>query len=332
MNKNRIKGKMVPLLFLAALFFLLSACGNAQDGRAAEKTEESAVADAEQEETMTGETESSEVNMQDNRQEMTEITLTFGDTVVTAQMDNSETTRAFLDRLPLTISMNRYADREYYASIPELPENEEEIPDFENGDITYYTAGKSLAIFFGNEGNSSQSDLIRMGRITTDLSAFDGMPDAVTVTIEAAETEKTEMTEYDFSDFSNVELIGAEPEDFSSEELAVLYQQAKYCQAMTEADIDTMRELVSEDMVFTHMSGRQQSREEYFADVENGSLRYFTIGMENPVVEVDGDMASVTYTSVLNANAYGTRGTFRMSGTHWYEKRDGEWIAVNGAE
>jgi len=36
---------------------------------------------------------------------------------------------------------------------------------------------------------------------------------------------------------------------------------------MTDADIDTMRELVSEDAVFTHMSGRQQTREEYFADV-----------------------------------------------------------------
>ena len=33
-----------------------------------------------------------------------------------------------------------------------------------------------------------------------------------------------------------------------------------------------MRELVSEDMVFTHMSSRQQTREEYFADVEDGAF------------------------------------------------------------
>ena len=38
---------------------------------------------------------------------------------------------------------------------------------------------------------------------------------------------------------------------------------------------------------------------------------------------------SITFTSVLNANAYGARGTFRMKGTHHYKKRDGEWIAVN---
>ena len=77
------------------------------------------------------------------------------------------------------------------------------------------------------------------------------------------------------------------------------------------------------------MSGRQQTREEYFADIESGSLRYFTIGIDHPIVEVDGNTASITYTSVLNANAYGVRGTFRMSGTHWFEKQNGEWISVN---
>lgn len=60
---------------------------------------------------------------------------------------------------------------------------------------------------------------------------------------------------------------------------------------MTEADVDTLREMIAEDTVFTHMSGRQQNREEYLADIENGSLRYFSIGMENSVVEVDGDPA-----------------------------------------
>ena len=137
------------------------------------------------------------------------------------------------------------------------------------------------------------------------------------------------MTQYDFSDYPNVELINADLDGMSDEQLAVLYQQARYCQAMTDADTDTLRELVSEDAAFTHMSGRQQTREEYFADIGNGNLRYFTIGIDSPVVTVDGDTASVKFTSVLNANAYGARGTYRMSGTHHWEKRDGEWVVVN---
>ena len=140
------------------------------------------------------------------------------------------------------------------------------------------------------------------------------------------------MADYDFSVFSNVELIGADLFAMDEEQLAVLYQQARYCQAMTDADTDTLREIVAEDTVFTHMSGRQQTREEYFADIESGALRYFTIGIDRPTVEVDDDTASITYTSVLNANAYGARGTFRMSGTHWFEKRNGEWISVTRSD
>ena len=134
---------------------------------------------------------------------------------------------------------------------------------------------------------------------------------------------------YDFGEFSNVNITGIDFVSLSDEELSVLYAQAKYCQAMTDADIEVMRELVSEDKTFTHMSGLQQTREEYFADVADGSLNYFTIGIADPVIMVDGDMAQLTYTSVLNANAYGARGTFRMKGTHHYEKRDGAWIIVN---
>ena len=139
----------------------------------------------------------------------------------------------------------------------------------------------------------------------------------------------TELMGYDFKQFPSVNITGGDLSSLTDEELAVLYVQARYCQAMTDADIETMRELVSEDMVFTHMSGMQQTREEYFADVADGSLNYFTIGIADPVINVDGNKAQITYTSVLNPNAYGARGTYRMKGTHHYEKRDGAWIAVN---
>ena len=137
------------------------------------------------------------------------------------------------------------------------------------------------------------------------------------------------MADYDFTVFTNVEITGIDLNSLTKEELSVLYQAARYCQAMTDKDIDTMREIISVDMVFVHMSGMRQTREEYFADVADGSLTYYTIGMADPVIEIDGDQAIVTYTAILNANAYGARGTFRMKGSHHYENRDGAWIAVN---
>ena len=315
------------ILFPAVLglALLLSACGARPNEPASESQSENTVETGSPEASADFSEQKNEVT-----EKSTEIMMQFGDTKITAVLDNSETSKAFLELLPLTLDMQRYADREYYAAINELPEDGERIPDFENGDVTYYTAGKSLAIFFGNAENSNQSDLIRMGRITSDLSSFEYMDDSVTVTITTAESEETaETMEYDFEQFSNVNITGIDILSLSEEELAVLYAQARYCQAMTDADIDTMRELVSEDMVFTHMSGMQQTREEYFADVADGRLNYFTIGIADPVITVDGDKAQITYTSVLNANAYGARGTYRMKGTHHYEKQDGAWIAVN---
>lgn len=150
----------------------------------------------------------------------------------------------------------------------------------------------------------------------------------VTNRTEAADQEDEEMRS-GLEDYTNIEVTGIDIDSLTDEQMEILLLQAQYCQAMTDADTDTMRELVSEDMTYTHMSGKTQTREEYFADIEKGRLNYYTIGIENPVIEVDGDTATIEYTSVLNANAYGARGTFRMSGIHHYEKRDGSWILVN---
>ncbi len=146
----------------------------------------------------------------------------------------------------------------------------------------------------------------------------------------AASVPVTQAGAYDYTDFPDVEITGIDPETLSEAEQEILYILAKYCQAMVDKDIDTMRSLVPEDMIFTHMSGRRQTREEYFADVQGGQLNYYRIGISDPRIAVDGDRAEVTYTSILEADAYGAHGTYRMSGTHYWQYRDRAWQAANG--
>ena len=67
------------------------------------------------------------------------------------------------------------------------------------------------------------------------------------------------MKAYDFSDFPNVELIGVDLSALDDDQLAVLYQQARYCQAMTDADTDTLREIVSPDAVSARLLTRDLS-------------------------------------------------------------------------
>lgn len=120
-----------------------------------------------------------------NNAASTNITLRSDDTTIEATLNDSQTTRNFLALLPLTLSMSNYADREFYASLgTELSTNGENIADFTNGDVTYYPAGESLAIFYNKEETSDQEGLIRMGRITANLEAFASLPSPAEITIE----------------------------------------------------------------------------------------------------------------------------------------------------
>ena len=62
----------------------------------------------------------------------------------------------------------------------------------------------------------------------------------------SAETtqEENNMTDYDFTAFTNVEITGIDLDSLTKEELSVLYQAARYCQAMTDKDIDTMLDIL----------------------------------------------------------------------------------------
>ncbi|MEQ3170112.1 flavodoxin [Dysosmobacter welbionis] len=204
--------------------------------------------------------------------------------------------------------------------------------------------GKTIMPFNTHGGSGQAGTIASIRSICQEADVQDGIAiSGVTAQNDRSEAERAvsnwlqefkvdSSADFDFSAFSNVSINDADLSLLSEDELSILYRQAQYCQAMTEADTDLMRSMVSEDMIFTHMSGRQQTREEYLADVENGALNYFTIGIESPVIEVNGNIGSITYTSVLNANAYGAAGVYRISGTHWYERQNGNWIAINNNE
>lgn len=120
------------MLLTAGMIASLAACGNAEQTNTPESTPKSTMEPIQTENARNG-TEGEALA------EQTVIRLAFGDTVMSAVLDGSETSRAFIKMLPLTLTMNRYADREYYAALGELPKNGAAIDDFENGDVTYYT-------------------------------------------------------------------------------------------------------------------------------------------------------------------------------------------------
>lgn len=122
---------------------------------------------------------------EDTGERTVDINMTVGETVITATLNDSGTTREFVATLPRTMTLSRYGDREYYGRIgTSLPEDGEKIESFVNGDVTYFTTGGSFAIFFDKDNESRQSGLIRMGRITSDLNVFHDLGNSIEVRIE----------------------------------------------------------------------------------------------------------------------------------------------------
>lgn len=118
-------------------------------------------------------------------QKNTNITIKVGGRTISAVLDDSKTSQSFIAKLPYNITMRQWGEREYYGKLAEkLPLDGEAIETFSNGDVTFYPRGGSLAIFYANDDKSKLSGLIRMGKITSDLKVFEGLPMEVNMLIE----------------------------------------------------------------------------------------------------------------------------------------------------
>ncbi len=116
---------------------------------------------------------------------------------------------------------------------------------------------------------------------------------------------------------------------FTHEGQAVLAAFERIQQAMVEKDLDTLYASVTDDKTFTHMSGKTQTKEEFFGEIENGTLNYYAYKIENPQVHLNGSYACLTTTTTLTARVYGFSGSWPLRTEAWFQNIGGEWIYCN---
>jgi hypothetical protein len=87
------------------------------------------------------------------------------DTVLTATMINTETSRDFISMLPLTLNMKDYSGTEKISDLPRKlsTKNAPSGCDPSVGDITYYSPWGNLAIFYKDFGYSK--GLVKLGSL-----------------------------------------------------------------------------------------------------------------------------------------------------------------------
>ena len=93
--------------------------------------------------------------------------------------------------------------------------------------------------------------------------------------------------------------------NLTNEEETILNRYKEMQQAMVDKDIDKLNRIVKDETTFTHMSGKTQSKAEYFEDIRSGALDYQSYTIENPKVTIEGNKAILKARVTLTANAYG---------------------------
>ena len=114
----------------------------------------------------------------------------------------------------------------------------------------------------------------------------------------------------------------------TSEEKEVYSAYKAINNAMIKKDRTTMERYFDEKLIFTHMSGKKQTREEFIGEIMDGTLNYFKVDTKDYSISVDGDTAHMKVTHTLTAKVYGISGSWTMSGENTYKKRGGIWVRI----
>ena len=117
--------------------------------------------------------------------------------------------------------------------------------------------------------------------------------------------------------------------NLTNEEEIVLNRYKEMLQAMVDKDIDKLNRIVKDETTFTHMSGKTQSKAEYFEDIRSGALDYQSYTIENSSISIEGNKAILKARVTLTANAYGAQGSYPFNVSAYFEKVDKEWLYRN---
>jgi hypothetical protein len=115
----------------------------------------------------------------------TKVTLTVGDTVIPATLNDSVSARDLISRLPYTITLQRYS-HDYCASMPDpLKYDRADVhAGWLDGDIDFALTANYFTILFEDEATSSQfDDQVNIGRIEGPLSQIRDLPQEIKLTV-----------------------------------------------------------------------------------------------------------------------------------------------------
>ena len=79
----------------------------------------------------------------------TPIIITVGEVELSAELNDSSTSQAVIDQLPIEASANRWGDELYFSIPVEHPAEPDARDEMAVGELAYWPVGNAFCIFFG---------------------------------------------------------------------------------------------------------------------------------------------------------------------------------------
>jgi ketosteroid isomerase-like protein len=109
---------------------------------------------------------------------------------------------------------------------------------------------------------------------------------------------------------------------------AVRANYAAQRQAMVDGDANALGELLAEDFTLVHMTGYQQPRGEWLADVRSGQMTYHVMQDVDVSVDVSGGSPVLTARTRTEATIWGAHGTWPLQLRIAFAREGSTWVAT----
>jgi uncharacterized protein (TIGR02246 family) len=109
---------------------------------------------------------------------------------------------------------------------------------------------------------------------------------------------------------------------------AVLAAERRWARSLVNGDVEALRRLYADDLVYVHSGGNVETKTEFLDRVRQGGLKYRKVELVEPRVRVYGPAAVVTGAFDVSVMVNGQPMNHRVIYTHVYAQQDGEWRLV----
>ncbi len=118
------------------------------------------------------------------------------------------------------------------------------------------------------------------------------------------------------------------PSGNNGAEKEVLLVQARRFRAMTENDVSALESILSDDLTYTHTTGRTETKAEFLSSLQARGIAYHSIEPTHVKVRISATTAVITGISAMKVSAGENNYEFSIRFIEVYENDEESWRLI----